>query len=113
MTPTFAPKCARPRRTTCRQPLSVIFLGGGKEGTQRVVAGDDESSKVGEELATKVENDEEEVEGNNTNCGVSFGNAGRLLEVVQGGVFGQLSTRRSQSASRKARFPRKLEHKDV
>lgn len=43
-------------------PLSVIGLGSGKESMQRVVTRDNESGKVSERLASKVEDDEEEVE---------------------------------------------------
>jgi len=73
-----------------RQPLGVIFFGLGEEGGERVVAGNDKSSKVCEELATNVEDDEEEVESSNTDDGIGLGNANLLLEIVQGGVFGEL-----------------------
>lgn len=73
-----------------RQPLGVVVGAGGEESSQRVVARDDETSKVGEQLATEVEDNEEEVESSDTNDGVGLGDAGLLLKVVQGGVLGEL-----------------------
>ena len=75
---------------TYSQPLGVVILGVSEEGSERVVAGDNEASEVGEELATEVEDDEEEVKGNDTNDGIGLGDTGLLLEVVQGGVLGEL-----------------------
>lgn len=72
------------------QPLGVILLRVGKQGAQRVVARNDEARKVCEELAANVENDEEEVESSEADDGIGLGNAQLLLEVVQGGVFGEL-----------------------
>lgn len=72
------------------QPLGVVLLGLGEQGSERVVAGDDEASKVGEELTTQVEDDEEEVKGNDTDDGIGLGDTNLLLEIVQGGVLGQL-----------------------
>lgn len=42
--------------------MCVVNLGGGEEGVERVVTGNEESGKVGEELTTVVEEDEEEVD---------------------------------------------------
>lgn len=70
--------------------MSVVFLAVSEEGSKRVVAGNHEASKVGKKLTTKVEDDEEEVEGNNANDGVGLGNTSLLLEVDEGGVLGQL-----------------------
>lgn len=77
-------------RTTYSQPLSVIVLVLGEQGTEGVVSGDDEASQVGQELTTEVEDDEEEVEGSKTDDGVGLGDTSASLEVVQGGVLGQL-----------------------
>ena len=84
---------------TNSQPLSVILLISSKESAQRVVAGNDEASEVGEELTAEVEDDEEEVESAKTNDGIGLGHTSCPLEVVQDGVFGQLSRwhRRQQS----------------
>ena len=75
---------------TYSEPLGVILLVSGKERIERVVSGDDETSKVGEELAAEVEDDEEEVESDETDGGIGLGNTGGLLEVVEGRVLGQL-----------------------
>ena len=77
------------RGTYC-QPLSVVDLAGGEEGVQRVVARDNESCNVDEELSSNVEEDEEEVQAGETEDHVDLGNGGLLLKVVEGGVFGQL-----------------------
>lgn len=66
------------------------MLGGGEERLERVVAWDHESSNVGQELTTKVEDDKEEVERDDTDDGVGLGDRGALLEIVQGRVPGQL-----------------------
>jgi hypothetical protein len=73
-----------------RTYLSVIDLAGGEQSVQRVVAGDDESSNVDKELASNVEEDEEEVEAGKTEDSVGLGDGGLLLEVVEGGVLGEL-----------------------
>lgn len=83
---------------TYSQPLRVIILALGEEGTKGVVAGDDEASKVGQELATEVEDDEEEVKGDDPNDGIGLGNTGLFLKVVERGVFGQLELRVSQAS---------------
>lgn len=72
------------------QPLRVVRGAGGEESIERVVAGDDEASQVGEELATEVEDDEEDVDDNEADEGVGLGNADLRLNVVQGGVLGEL-----------------------
>lgn len=70
--------------------LSVIDLAGAEQSVQGVVARDDEASNVDKELASNVEKDEEEVQAGETQNGIHFGHGGRLLKVVEGGVFGQL-----------------------
>ena len=62
----------------------------GEQSTQGVVAGDNKASEVGEELTTQVENNEEEVESAESDDGVGLGDTGRLLEVLENGVLGQL-----------------------
>lgn len=74
------------------QPLGIVLLGLGEQGAQRVVARNHETSKVCEELATNVEDDQEEVESASTDDGIGLGNTNLLLEVVKGGVFGELCT---------------------
>jgi hypothetical protein len=70
--------------------LGVVDLAGAEQGVEGVVAGDDEPSNIDEELASNVEKDEEEVEADEAEDGVDLGDGGLLLEVVEGGVFGQL-----------------------
>lgn len=70
--------------------MSVVVLAFTEEGSKGVVARNNEASKVGEKLPTKVEDDEEEVEGDNANNGVGLGNTSLLLEVDEGGVLGEL-----------------------
>jgi len=72
------------------QPLSVVGRAGTEKRIERVVPRDDESSKVGEKLAAEIEDDQKEVQSREANNGVSLGNAGLLLEIGQGGVFGEL-----------------------
>lgn len=63
--------------------------------TERVVAGNDEASKVGKKLAAKVEDDEEEVESSDTDDGVGLGNTSLLLKVIEGGILGKLHNKDS------------------
>ena len=70
--------------------MGVIGLARGEEGLERVVAGDEEAGKVDEELASDVEEDEEEVEGAETEDDVDLGDGALLLKVVEGRVLGQL-----------------------
>jgi len=70
--------------------VGVIGLARGEESLERVVAGDEEASKVDEELASNVEEDEEEVEGTETEDDVDLGDGALLLKVVEGRVLGQL-----------------------
>lgn len=79
-----------------RQPLGVVSSARSEQGVQRVVAGNDKASKVGEQLAAEVEDDEEEVESGEADDGVGLGNTGLLLKVVQGGVLGELLVERSK-----------------
>jgi len=72
------------------QPLSIIDLAGAEQGVQRVVAGDEESSDVNEESTGNVEEDQEEVESTEAQDDVDLGHRRLLLEVVEGGVLGQL-----------------------
>lgn len=72
------------------QPLSIIGLVDAEEGLEGVVAWDDESSNVGEELTANVEKDQEEVGGSETEEGIDLGDGGLLLQVVQDGILGKL-----------------------
>jgi hypothetical protein len=70
--------------------LSVIDFAGAEQGVQRVVTGKDEASDVDEEFASNVEENEEEVKSGQAENGVHLGHRRLLLEVVEGGVFGEL-----------------------
>ncbi len=76
---------------TYGQPLRVVLLVVGEESSEGVISGDDEASEVGEELATEVKDDEEEVKSANTDDGIRLGNTGLSLQVVERGILGQLS----------------------
>lgn len=97
-------------RTYC-QPLRVVLLIRREERAQRVVSGDPKAGNVGQELAAEVEDDKEEVEGDDADDGVGLGDAELLLEVVEGGVLGQLldpgqvSTGPRDGAGEGTRFP--------
>jgi hypothetical protein len=73
------------------QPLSIILLVVAKQRTERVVGRNNEASKVGKKLTAEVEDDEEEVESTDTNGSVGLRYASGPLEVVKGGVLGQLA----------------------
>jgi len=73
------------------QPLGVILLACSEQSVQGIVSRNDEASDVGEKLAAEVENNEEKVEGSDSDDGVRLGNIGRLLDVIKGGVLGQLT----------------------
>lgn len=70
--------------------LSVIGFAGRKERLKRVVTGDQETSKVDEELASNVEEDKEEVDADQTQDRIDLGDVGLALQVVEDGVFGEL-----------------------
>jgi hypothetical protein len=63
--------------------LSIISFGNGEEGIQRVVRGQNKPSNVDKELASDIEEDEEEVRASKAEECVYFGNGGLLLEVVE------------------------------
>lgn len=70
--------------------MGVIGLARGEQSLERVVTGNEETSKVDKELASDVEEDEEEVEGTETEDDVDLGDGALLLKVVEGRVLGQL-----------------------
>jgi len=65
------------------EPLGIIGLAGRENSFERVVSGDDETSKVGKDLSSEVEENEEEVEADNTKDGVDLGHGCLLLKVVE------------------------------
>jgi len=72
------------------QPLGVIGGGSGEQGLEGVVTGEDETGKVDEELASDVEEDQEEVNTDQTQDDIDLGDRGLTLKVVQDRVLGQL-----------------------
>lgn len=80
---------------TYGEPLGIIGLAGREDSFERIVSGDDETSKVGKDLSSEVEENEEEVEADNTKDGVDLGDGCLLLEVVEDLVLRQLEERAS------------------
>lgn len=80
---------------TYSEPLGIIGLAGRENSFERIVSGDDESSKVGKDLSSEVKQDEEEVEADNSKDGVNLGDGCLLLEVVEDLVLRQLRERAS------------------
>jgi len=72
------------------QPLCIIGLGCAEQSFEGVIARDSESSEIGQELSCNVEEDEEEVGGNDTEEGVGLWDICLPLEVVEGRVSRQL-----------------------
>lgn len=72
------------------EPLRIISFADGEEGLQRIVGRDTKASEVGEELASKVEEDQEEVEETDATNDVGLGNISLLLKVHEHRVFGKL-----------------------
>lgn len=72
------------------QPLSIISLANAEQCIQGVVSWNDKPSKVGQDLSSKVEEDEKEVETDNTEETVDLRDRCLLLEVVDGRVLGKL-----------------------
>ena len=70
--------------------LSVIGFAGAEQSLQRVVARDDEPSHIDEKLAGNVKENEEEVDADEAEESVDFGNGCLLLKVVEHRVLGQL-----------------------
>jgi len=69
--------------------LSIINLASAEQCLEGVVSGDDETGEVNEELATDVEEDEEEVETDKAEEDVDLGDIGLLFEVVEHGILAQ------------------------
>jgi hypothetical protein len=70
--------------------LSVIRGARSEEGLERVVTGEEETGEVNEELASDVEENEEEVDADQTQDDIDLGDVGLALQVVQNGVLGEL-----------------------
>lgn len=73
-----------------RSYLSVIDLACAEQSIQRVIPWDDKPSNVDEELASNVEEYEEEVDRSQPQKGVHFGDSCLFLKIVEGGILGKL-----------------------
>jgi len=71
------------------EPLSIIGLASREESFERIITGDDETGKVGEDLPSEVEEDEEKVDADYTKNGVNFRDGGLFLEVIENFVLRQ------------------------
>lgn len=71
--------------------LGVIRGTGREESLEGVVAGEEETGKVDEELASDVEEDKEEVDSDQAEDHVDLGDIGLTLKVVEDRVLGELS----------------------
>lgn len=76
--------------------LSVICGARREQRLQGVVTGDEEASKVDEELAGNVEKDKEEVDTDQAQDRIDLGDVGLALQVIQDGVLGELYTHRNR-----------------
>ncbi|KAI9766825.1 MAG: hypothetical protein M1840_006301 [Geoglossum simile] len=76
--------------------LSIIRFAGGKEGTQRVVRGQNEPSSIYKKLAGDIEEDEKEVHARKAEECIDFGDRSLLLEVVENFVLRQLLRRQKK-----------------
>lgn len=70
--------------------LSVIGSTRREQCLERVVTRDEETSKVNQELAGDVEEDQEEVDTDQTQDRIHLGDVGLALQVAQDGVLGKL-----------------------
>ena len=67
--------------------LCIICLTGAEQRVQRIVARNDEASKVDKKLASDVEKDEEEIEADETEEGIDFRDRGLPLQIVEGRIL--------------------------
>lgn len=71
-------------------PLGTLELSVGEEGTQAVVAWNDEPGQVGQGLAAEVEGNKEKVKSDKTTDNIGFWCSSLLFQVDQKRVLGQL-----------------------
>lgn len=72
------------------EPLRVVSLANSEESLQGIVGWDDKTSKVGEELASKVEEDQEEIQEADTADNINLGDICLLLKVYEHRIFAKL-----------------------
>ncbi len=68
--------------------MSIIHFADAKQRLQGIVSRDHEPSKIHKELASDIEEDEEEVYSDESEKGVNFGYGGLFFEVIEHRVFG-------------------------
>lgn len=73
--------------------MRIVGFAAGEQRLERVICWKRESGGVDKELAGNVKEDEEEVQGTETEHDVDFRDARLLLEVVEGWVLGQFPVR--------------------
>jgi hypothetical protein len=73
-----------------RQPLSVIDGAAGKQSVEGVVGGNNKANCVHEKLGSDVEEDQEEVQGAESEHDVDLGYAGTGLQIIEEFVFPEL-----------------------
>ena len=67
--------------------LSIVALASGEESLHGIVARNEKSGEVDEELASDVEEDQEEIEAEQTEEHVDLGDGGLALEVIENRVL--------------------------
>ena len=70
--------------------LSIINLARREQGIQRVIAGDQKAGKVNEELASNVEEDQEEVNADKAEENIDLRDRGLFLQIVKSRILGKL-----------------------
>jgi hypothetical protein len=76
--------------TTYSKPLGIVDRAGGEEGVQRIVCRNGEANGIDEEFGGNVEEDEEEVQGAESENNIDLGNGGLLLKVIEDLVLAEL-----------------------
>jgi len=72
------------------QPLRVIGLTCAEKGVEGVVAWEEESGKIDQELSSDVEEHQKEVDSNQAEESVDLGHGSLSLEIVEHLIFGEL-----------------------
>lgn len=77
---------------TYGKPLCVIILASSEQSLKRVISRNHKASEVGEELASKIKDNEEEVKGDDADNSIGLRHTKLLLEIVESRIFGELET---------------------
>jgi hypothetical protein len=78
------------REVSYRQPLGVIDGAAGEQRVEGVVGRNDKANRVHKKLSSDVEEDQEEVQGAESEHDIDFGYIGIGLEVIEDFVFPEL-----------------------